>query len=109
MYKAEQLESDDYPGRPVHLIMILLDFASWRDNTTDVRHRCLMQLKSWIVGAGAGRRSRRSWPLAPSHSRTELAEVPRVSMREKSGSLRFARAPTKEDSSSSVYPSSSSF
>jgi hypothetical protein len=86
-----------------------LDFASWRDNTTAVSHRCLMQLKSRIVGAGAGRRSRRSWTLAQSHTRTEVAEVPCVSMGEKRGSFRFARAPTKEDCSSSVYPSSSSF
>jgi hypothetical protein len=33
-------------------------------------------------------------------ARTEVAEVPRVSMGGESGSLRFARAPTKEDSSS---------
>ncbi len=77
--------------------------------TTAVSHRFLMQLKSRIVGAGAGRRSRRSWTLTQSHTRTEVAEVPRVSMGGKGGSFRFARAPTKEDSSSSVYPSSSSF
>ncbi len=42
---------------------IRLGFASWRDNTTAVTHRRLMQLKIVTVGVGAGRRSRRSWTL----------------------------------------------
>ena len=60
----------------LHLFHFQFIFASWRDNTTAVTHRCLMQLKSRIVGAGAGRRSRRSWTLAPSHTRLKWLKYP---------------------------------
>jgi hypothetical protein len=39
----------------------------------------------------------------PAHTRTEVAVVSRVFTEKKNGSLRFASAPTKEDSSLSVY------
>jgi hypothetical protein len=91
-----------------HSLRVSFVFARWGNNTTAVTIDVPMPMKSGFVGAVVGRRSGRNQTVAPPHTRTEVVDVPRVSMGRKCGSLRSASASTKEDSFSSVYPSSSS-